>query len=258
MARAMKLLVLFILLSSATARAQLFDLNDPVFMAAPQNPIPNLLWLPMNDGSGTTVTATVGPNATTDATWVTGVSGTGSALSFNGTSSVASTVSTINWSTNILTITCWLYINATNANKIILESTATFVSNVPTFLLSLNSNGTLEADIHGESGIHYRQETCRAPATGSWVFVAVVYDSLANQSGSNYLGDVKIFYNCQPQTTTIGLNNKQAASNFLTSTLFIGARNGSSAFYDGRIDDLRVYQGELTLPQIQGVMINPK
>jgi len=209
-------------------------------------PTADVLWWKMNDGSGTTITADVGPNGTTDGTWTTGPGGTGTALSFNGSSQDASSNTTIAYGATAITVTFWLNLDTTSGTQVILESSSNYNSNNNCFILFCDA-GTFEAGIQASAG--YRAETVTAPSTGTWVHIAAVYDN--NASGGN--GDIKLYFNGVEQTLTVALNTKSTTGNFASQTLYVMARGASSLFTSGDMDDLRVYAGELSAAQILAI-----
>ena len=213
-----------------------------------QNPsgsaTPELLWWNFTDGSGTAITATVGPNGTTDASWVTGQSGSGSALSFDGSTDDARTNSAITFSTNKITVTGWVWLTSSSGTRIIWELTTNYNTTPNTFICYVDA-GTVVAAIN--YNFRYRVEGIPAPSTGAWFHLAVVYDN------STTTGDVKIYLDGTEQGTTILTNDKSGSGNFANNTVYLGARAGSSLFLSGKIDDFRIYNRQLNSSEVSAV-----
>jgi len=204
--------------------------------AAASSPTPELLWWKLNEGSGTSIAGAAsggGDGGTTDAAWLTGKSGSGSALDFNGTSQDAATSSSITFGANIITISGWFYFDATNANQILVESSSNLNANNDSFSLLIDA-GQLYLNVHNAGA--YRSGTCAAGATGVWKHILAIADRSANPNVMTiYIDGV------DQAATQSGLLT--AVANHAAYTVYVGARGGTSLFYNGRIDDLRIYSG---------------
>lgn len=237
-----------------------FNFSDPAFVApraaagGTTAPTPDIYWNKFTDGSGTTATATTGPNLTHDADWITGKSGSDYALDFNGTSDDGATASAITYSTNKITVCGWFWWDTVTSTRVLFESSANYNDNGDTFLIYtdvVSSTNSLQAAVRGAS-TKIRREGIATPATGAWRHLAFVLDH------STTAGDVKIFLDGAEQTTLIHANTKDTSTNFTAQTLNVFARNRASLWSDGRLDDLRVYSGELTAEQITAVKDDPQ
>lgn len=229
------------------ARAQEIQLDW--FEAGSSEPSPDILWWKCNDGSGTSVAADVGPDGTTDADWSTGTqSGSGSCLNFNGTSDEAQSNSTITYGTNIITVCFWVYVDTVSGTRIFLESGPNPATNVNTWDI-FQSAAQLNVYSSGTTGA--RQEAWNSFLTASsWIHIAAVID----QSAGSGAGDIKVYKNgSEIASSSTPTNTKTGTSNFANSTLNIGARNAASLWMDGRIDDVRIFSGELTAGQISSI-----
>ncbi len=220
-------------------------------------PTPDIGWFKLNEGSGTAPANSVtgGSNAVTSATWVTGKSGSGSALSFNGTSSDGS-VTNVAFNTNLITICSWLFFNVTNVQQCLWESNTNVNFGYRDFRLLLTSPGQLSCTLHGYGdGLNFRVETCTAPNTNAWVHIATVLDN------STTNGNVKFYFNGIIQTDAVGTDTKNMTGNWTTTNLFFGARSPmlvTRNFLNGKMDDIRIYSGELSASQIQAVANDPQ
>ena len=227
------------LIGALTVYAPTIVVRGPVLaQATALAPSPDILWWKNNDASGTTITADAGPNGTTDATWTTSVGGSGSALSFNGSSQDAASSSSITYSTNVLTVSLWLNLDSTAGTQVLVESSVNFNLNNATFILYVES-GLMVSAIQ-MSPLTWREENISAPSSGTWVHVAVIYDN------STSSGDMRMFLNGVEQSTTTGLTTKASSGDFASYTLYLGARASSSLFTGADIDDIRIYSGMLS------------
>lgn len=214
----------------------------------------NSIWVPptilhhtYTNGSGTTVTAEVGTNGTgANFTWVTGKSGAGFALDFNGSS--AYTFSTVAYGVPVITITGWVFLDDNTTTQVLIESSDNYNSNDGTYLVLIDA-GTIIVGV--SRGAQTLLGTYTAPATGAWVHLSLVMtDTFGVPS--------KVYYNGVLQTAVSSVDNRIASGNFATFNLFKGSRNGSSLFYNGRVDDLRIYNLELSLAEVRLVMLDAK
>ena len=214
-------------------------------------PTPELLWWPLNAGSGTTIVGDAsggGDDGSHVADHITGASGSGSALDFNGTSDWASCSTAIAPGSAVVTVCLWVYADAIVADSDLVESSNTSDGSAHTFRVYIE--GSL-IKVLGRGTTGYRQETV-AVTTGSWIHIAAIIDN------STATGEVQIYKDGVSQTTTLGLNNKTGTSNFSSQRIFVGARSSSSKWFDGRIDDVRIYNRELTSTEISNIYADPQ
>lgn len=247
----MKLLTaLYLLGCSLSCFAQL---EGPAWLgqqttAGSLSPVPDIYWNKFPDGSGTTATATVGPNITTDADWVTGKSGSGYALDFNGTSDDGATVSSVTYNTNIISISLWASPDAFSSFRFLTESSANSGS-TPNCSAIYWIGASLSTSASGTTGA--RTESVVFTPTNTWVFIFALIDN------STATGDQRIWTNGVEATTSITTSTKTGTENFSAQTLFIGARNSGSLFFAGLIDDLRIYSGDRSA-NISAIMADPQ
>lgn len=212
---------------------------------------PDILWWKMNDGSGTTVTATVGPNGTTDADWITGKSGAGFALDFIPANSDNATSAGPTYGTNIITVAMWSWLDVTNSTMIIAESGTDPSTTNHTWIIYCTV-GTIRVFIHGTGAATLsREESTPAANTGAWNHYLFVIDN------STTAGDVKIYLNGTLRSETITDNDKAGAGSFSSQPLNVAARNNASLFMDGRMDDLRIYSGDQSA-NVSAIMNDPQ
>lgn len=203
--------------------------------AAGGPPTPDLLWAKFPNGSGATATSDVGPNFNASGTWVTGKSGSGYSIDFDGVASDLDTASAITPSAQIVTIAAWFYFDATNSTRILWELSDTINSNDDAFAAYIVDGEIFFREKNSTS----RTEKIQAPNTGAWNHFLVVYDM------STASGDVKVYLNGSSQSTTVVDSTTAGASNFASYVLYMGERGSSTSLnLDGKIDDVRLWTGD--------------
>lgn len=209
--------------------------------AAGGPPTPDLLWLKMDEGSGTDLndSSTGGVND-----FYTNATFSGGGLDFNGTSHVAGSGTTavpgVNFaygSSQTITISFWLNPDDVTAAQILMESGADWASG-SAFLLFI-TGGQLEARI-SDSDLNVRTEDTAISATTlvNWLIV------LDNSTTS---GDVKIYKDGSIQAENVLTSSHTAAGAFTDKILSVMCRNafgGESLFVGGLLDDLRMWSGD--------------
>lgn len=210
-------------------------------------PIP-ILWWKLNEGAGTAIAAAEGPVGTTDADWVTGQSGSGFALDFNGTSDNVSSDAVVTYGVNTITIAAWVWLDDTAPTQILWESSANLNTNAAAFHCYVDAGEIVATLRDSDAGtLRNRQEKITAPATGAWFHLLVVYIGEAAD-------DIKIYLNGVLQGTTITTNAHVSATTLTNYTIFVGSRNNASLFFNGRMDDFRIYSRELVQAEITAVV----
>ena len=248
----MKTFLLF-LLTCLAASAQVFLSGNSLISgnvmlgsytaAAVAAPTPDILWWQMTNGSGTTVTASVGANGSFDGPWV--ASGNDYALNFDATSR-ALTVSAVTPSTNCVTICVWVSLRNTNTTMIIAESSVQYWSTTDAWDISVQPTGELYIGSTGTTG--ERSEYYPGIPTSTWTHLAAVIDH------KTATGDCKLYVNGSEVTAnSINPNTKSGTANFASQVIYVGARNSSTLRLDALLDDFRVYSGELSAAQIQAI-----
>jgi Concanavalin A-like lectin/glucanases superfamily len=221
----------------------------------PGSPTPDILWWKMSNGSGTAITAAVGGAGTTDATWLTGSSGSGFALGFNGSSQEATSNAAVTYGASTLTLTVWLYINDRTTTQIVVESSVNNNTVIDTFYILIDA-GNLYVGIFGNSG-NNTIKSISAPATGAWHHYACIYDNNLATAGAS--GNVKLYLDGSLQSMTDLIVSKDGINNnFSSNILYLGARGGTTLRFNGRLDDLRIYTTELTSTQIGQIYADPQ
>lgn len=231
-----RLLSLFFLLIAISVLAQIpFPFG---FWKFGGSPVPDILWWKLNEGSGTTMADSSGSvnNGTNNATWITGVSGSDSALDFDGMNDSGTATNSLSYGTNIITVAFWMYVNATNIVQVIFESGIVVNGGVDRWLIYGNSTGPVQAWLQGTTG--NREETYTPIGLSVWNHWLFVFDN------STASGDIRIFKNGSEVSTTLATNTKTGTNNFATQPLFMAARASLSTFYNGRLDDVRIYTGD--------------
>ncbi len=249
----MKSLVAILMIACAAGAQPGWSPNDltqlqPSATSPAASPTPDIYWNKFNNGSGTTATAAVGPNITTDADWVTGKSGSGYALDFNGTTDDAATTSSITYGTNMISISLWAAPDAFSSFRFLIESSSNSGS-TPNCASVYWSGATLAASASGTTGA--RTESVVFTPTNTWVHIFALIDC------TTATGNERIWTNGVEATTSIITSTKTGTENFSAQTLFIGARNSGSFFFAGLIDDLRIYSGDRSA-NLSEIMADPQ
>lgn len=200
-------------------------------------PTPGILWWKTNDGSGTTITADVGPNGTTAGGWTTSVaSGSGQALTFDGTANAASSNSAISYGgVAEITVCFWVY-GTLSASTFLLESNSSTTNGT----WRIYGGSTIHFEISQSAGILSANKT--VPSNNTWHHLGVVF-------GNATTGKIKYYRNAVDQAVTPA-DTRAGPGTITDQVLYVGARNLSGNKFTGRIDDLRIYSGELTAQQI--------
>ena len=208
--------------------------------AAPAGPAaPTILWWKMLDGSGTSITATAGPTGTTNASWTTSTqSASGFALEFNGTDDTAS--ASMTYGADVITITFWTYYSSGDHARF-LESSINPDENDHSFRINRNGDdGNFYASLYGTGGSEL-PSTSRCSLSDTWHFISIVLD---NSTGS---GAVKIYVDGSEQSTSVAVNTKSGTGDISAQPLYVGVGSNSTfGFLGGRMDDIRIYDGELS------------
>lgn len=213
---------------------------------------PDIFWWKLNEGSGTSITGDAsngGDDGTTDGTWVTGASGSGSALDFNGTTQDAATSSAITYGTNRITISFWLNCNPVDS-RMILESSANINSADGAFYVYKVGAAQIEAT--AKNGTGYRAERFNIP-TNAWSHVMLAWD------GSSTAGDWEGWTNgVHSVTVSTNTSTRTAADPMNAYVLYAGARGASSLFFDGSLDDIRIYTGTNIISSLSTIYADPQ
>lgn len=258
----MKSILAFLLLMTLPLPVigQQMVLNPYIFASSTQPDNPLILHYVFSEGSGTSIADTSGNgyNGTLNgATWVTGKSGSGFALQFDGSNDYAQTA-TITFGANIITICAWVYWDAfSDNNDLLLELSPVTDSNDNTFFINPNSSSpasVVHPRIQSGSGgtALWRGETFTRWSPTTWTHLAFVLDN------STTAGDIKVYIDGVLTGTTIEINTKDQTGDFKTDVLNIMSRNGANLFAAGRVDDLRIYNGELTSTEVGLVKDDPQ
>lgn len=218
-----------------------------------------ILRLKFDEGAGDAIADSSGNGhdfTKSGGTWITGKSGSGNALSFNGSSDYASSDATINWGVDVITVCAWVkWDSFSNDDAALWELSSNFNNTDGAIWSSPNAGaggGNWVGTIQDSTGsFDFREEYATRPAAATWVHVAIVYDN------STTTGDVKIYFDAVEQSTTISTNDKSSSGNIVTDVLYLFSRAGSSLFGAGDMDDLRIYAGELDAAQLTLVKDNP-
>ncbi|MEN9328307.1 MAG: hypothetical protein RI947_1115 [Candidatus Parcubacteria bacterium] len=142
---------------------------------------------------------------------------------------------------NAITVSAWIYWDAATTNDgIVSKRTGTEVAGDWAFRMSDNGDNKLEWMVWSGVDSSNNDYSIGTISTGAWHHVAVTFDN-ANNNTKFYIDGVL------DSTDTSGTNDIADTS----ETLKIGAAGQSSDYFDGRIDDVRIYNYPLTAAQIK-------
>lgn len=206
---------------------------------------PDILWWKGNTGSGTTDTATVGPNCTLSSAsiWDTGFTpgGSTSDLTFNGTTYYANSASTVSYSaSNKITVEFRLYRTSFPAAiAVYLESSAAWNGDINRWAV-IQGDGIIwntgicfmVSDNTGLQKIY----SITSPSTSTWHHIAAVMDNSSSAAPLVYVDGSLV-------GTTLQNNAWATAGNFTTQTLYYGSRAGTTYWAAASAKDVRIFAG---------------
>jgi len=174
------------------------------------------------------------------------------ALQFDGVDSSVSTNSTINFNSDIITLSFWLnWTDFSDNDDLLMELSSNYNSNDATFLLNPNTSSTGKFNVSIQDGVGggalYRQETFNRPTSGEWHHYAIILDN------STTAGDITVFLDGAEQPTTINVDTKDQSGNFKTDTLYFMARADTSNFGLGTLDAVQIYSRALPHHEIMSL-----
>ena len=192
------------------------------------------------DSSGNGLTGTLA--GTPIPVWVTGMVGPG-ALDFTPTARVSLANDPLLQLTGPLTLTAWAWADATAGGRIItkggnngfrgwslgVESTGYYSFQIPSSSTSLTSINTAPGTV----------------ALGVWTHIAAVYDPTALT--------MNLYINGAPATTTMVNTVPAVMYNPATISPSIGTRSDGTTRWDGKLDEIRIYDQALTIDQIRAL-----
>ncbi len=201
-----------------------------------------------NEGTGTTIADISGHNHTgtlSTTTWSTGGK-YGNALNFNGSTSFVETpnTSSLNITGNAITLSAWVYPDTLGTNMLIAKPVSGTSHSAPYFSYSLHlyPSGTPRFYLTlGSSS--YSVSSLVIPQVGVWSHLAGVYN------GST----MKIYVNGQESGSISASGNITGYA----TPLRLGVNGGLEENFDGRLDDVRIYNTALTQTEIQTDMNTP-
>ena len=223
--------------------AQFTDRSAGILSAPPS---PTTLWYKFDETSGTTAadSSGAGKNGTvTSPTWTAGY--TNNCLQFNGTSSYV-TVPSLGSSLPAFTVTAWINVAGIPGGSSWDAATLCGTDNwgtgdwIAEFIGTGGGGnaGKLQFTLNGLFEIY--STTTFDSASGNqnkWIHVALAYDSAG--------GSAKIYINGALESSASV--SSQAAN---VSLLKIGSWAGTSRFYNGKVDDFRLYNRALSATEI--------
>lgn len=195
----------------------------------------NVLFLPMNENAGTALSdySGKGNNGTaSNTTWVAGVSG--SALSFNGTSSVVTVPSSANLQlSKHMTVSFWMKTSITHSDWVRLVGKGSGSNR--NFGMWLATNGTLLWQHVATDGSWSGATTAVTVNNGAWRHIVGTYDGVNIKIYVDGIERASQAWTLGPITTTDPI------------TIGYGNMHG---YFNGQIDDVRIYNRALLPAEI--------
>lgn len=211
-----------------------------VYQSVVESLSPVAYW-PMQETSGSTMAALVGSNGTYAGSPTLGAAGPTlslpNAAQFNGTSQSASVALDVS-AYSAITVAAWMYLSVGLDARIIFEHTTNYNVNDGAFIASTNwSAGIFEAAQRGSGGAWSRRVT--QPADGVWTHLAARFDRGTDA--------VTVCLNGVESSVSSGAS--ALTGNFLSSTLYLMSRAGSSLYAAGRLAGFAVFPSYITNDQ---------
>ena len=179
------------------------------------------------------------------------------AVDLDGVSDCLFTASTVNFGTNIITISFWAKFNSTDADSITIELTTNYNNNARAFILNWYDSlvrgscdgSALMLGMRDTGAGDYRLECMNSPpSTGEWHHYSAIYDNLTTN------GDIKLYVDGIEQGLSLGATPvTDATGNFPTATLYIGDRacaGGGGLDVNGILEEFYIHVGELSANEI--------
>jgi len=259
----MKNIILILILSASSLFAQADYSTLLLLNAAPEVAIPTPIYrLELNEGSGLSMADSSGNGNTftnLGATWITGKSGSGGALQFDGVNDFAKSQNTVTVPANTTnwTFCAWVWWDAfANDDDLLIElgANATSTGSDGSFYIDPNSSspsGVAAFLVQDSSaGALYRTESIARWPAAEWVHVAAVFESAAN----SLQGEWTIYTNGVVASQTVAATTKDQASQLRTAvTHNLMSRNGTTFFAAGRIDDVGLWGSALDSATINAI-----
>jgi Concanavalin A-like lectin/glucanases superfamily/Pectate lyase superfamily protein len=200
-----------------------------------------------NEGSGSTAADSSGNDysLTLAGTAWTSSGRNGSALVFNGSTGIANSTRAIAYDSPVVTITGWF--NSTwqkaGTSQTLISSSASPSSKAGRFS-AFNVWGLIYVSLWEDAGAK-REVTFPPPSDNAWHHFAFVVDK---STGS---GNIVVYVDGALQSTTLSVDQATTPAMISTETLYLGSMGGASGFFNGSMDDVRIYNHALTEAQVQ-------
>jgi hypothetical protein len=201
-----------------------------------------------NEGTGSTTQDVSGHNHTatlSNATWST-AGKNGGALNFNGSTGYAevSHTANLNITGNEITLSAWVNPDVLGTNILIAKPASSSAHDDPYFSYSLHLYPSGRPRFYLTlNGATYSVSSSSIPPTGNWYHLAGVYN------GST----MKIYVNGIEQ----GSISATGTITGYSTPLRLGTNGGFEEDFDGKMDDVRIYNIALTQAEIQTDMNTP-
>lgn len=244
-----------VVLTATADRRGLFSVSDsPVVIPTP------IYRLELNEGSGLSMADSSG-NANTftniGPTWITGKSGSGGALQFDGVNDFARSVASISPTTGATnwTFCAWVWWDSyANNDDLLCELTAN-INNPYDGAFNINPNSSSPSGVavfttqDAASGLKYRAESIARWPAAEWVHIAAVFESRAN----SLQGEWTLYTNGVVATQTVRTTDKDQATDLRSDVFYLMSRGGTTLFGAGRLDDVGLWGSALDSATINAI-----
>jgi hypothetical protein len=220
-------------------------------------------WWPLDENTGSKTVDRTGNAATagtypqanlTGTAWTAGESG--SALSFNGTTSSVSSGN--QWSTNFgsrsFSVATWFKSTASGWQRMVSKGN---YGNTPGYLLQYNSGAvSFGLGATDSAAAHAAMATTATSyADGAWHHAVAVVDRTANTVKIYVDGVAQQLVAAAPYCgsatgSTLSISGCGLLDATTASPLTFGSYNGTTEFFQGALDDIRVYQKALSAAEV--------
>ncbi len=202
-----------------------------------QNPIG---WWKFDETSGTTASDASGNNHSgtliNNPTWTTGK--VGGAISFNGTTNYVDFGDNLNLIGNGLSLSIWVKPNTLTDYLAFIDK----LSSGGNYRIHGAADGSVAFGIRNTAnGFDYISSVAGVLKVGTWTHIAVVHTNATNQ-GTLYINGV-----------AVGTKTFTITRGSTTETLKSGYTANNSVYYNGAVDDMRIYNRVLSTAEVQSL-----
>ena len=207
-------------------------------------PVPDVLWVPFREGSGSAAGALVGVDCALNGsgTWATGPGGQGFGWGNLSGGGYATTNSSLTYGSDIVTVCAWAFMD-----RFVPYPGVAYQSNGAAHAFSLDT-GHRFAFLLGATSARAEDYPYSGWTANAWHHWAVIWD---NSSAS---GEITMYYDGVLQTPTTTDASKDGSASFTAGTFSMLGTSGGGATCRARISDMRIYGRALTQAEILAII----